>query len=246
MINLLLALLAGAAAWVLSVLVLNWFWAGILPFLGAFVGTYIVLARRTNARLQAIALDAQKAMEKAGRATSPKQRDAALDKGIEILKSGLALQKQQFMVAPQLNAQIGQIYYVRKEFDRARPFLEKAYKRNWASRAMLACIYFMKEDFDTMTTVFEEAVKKNEKESLLWNLYAWCLWKAKRKDDAIAVLVRGAEKTGNDERIKSNLENLRNNKKMKMRAWQEQWYQFHLEAPPQPKMRIDQRGLRGR
>lgn len=246
MINFLIALAAGAAAWLLSALVLDWFWAGMLPFLAVFIGTYIYLARKTNKALEKIALDAQKAMEKAGQARTPKQRDMAIERAIEILKSGFSLQKRQFMVAAQLNGQIGQLYYIQKDFDRARPYLERSYVRNWVARAMLACIHYMKGDYDKMTEVFEKTVKKNEKESLLWNLYAWCLWKAKRRDQAVEVLARGAEKTNNDDRVKSNLDNLRNNKKIKMRGWHEQWYQFHLEAPPQPKQRVDYRGMRGR
>jgi hypothetical protein len=90
-------------------------------------------------------------------------------------------------------------------------------------------------------------VKYNRKESLLWNLYAWCLWKRGDGEEAMRVLNRGREVLKNDEKIESNLEALRNKKKMKMRGWKEMWYQFHLEAPPQPKMQIDRRSMfRGR
>ena len=111
---------------------------------------------------------------------------------------------------------------------------------------MLACLHFKKKRTEEMKQTFEETAKYAKKEPLFWSLYAWCIWKNGDRDEAQAVLNRGLEAIPDNERLKSNLNALRNGKKMKMRGWREQWYQFHLEAPPQPKMRMDRRGLRGR
>ena len=40
---------------------------------------------------------------------------------------------------------------------------------------------------------------------------------------------KALKKAGNDERLKTNLEALQNNKKMKMQVYGDVWYQFHLE-----------------
>lgn len=247
MINLAIALAAGILSWILTVLVLDSVWAGILPFLAVTIGLYIWLARKANKVLEVIVLEAQKQMAQAQTARTQKQRDDAIDRSIETLKKGFALKNRQFLVASQLNAQIGQLLYVQKRFEKARPFLEKAYIRAWMAIAMLGCLHFKKKRYDEMKEAFEKATKYNKKEAMLWSLYAWCLWKANETEAAISVLNRGAVILPSDERIESNLTALKNNKKMKMRGWKEMWYQFHLEAPPQPKMKVDKRGLyRGR
>jgi len=246
MINLLISLAAGAAAWLLSVFLLDWFWAGMVPFFITAIGVYIYLARKVNRQLEKLAMRAQKEMEKVQNARSKKQRDLAVERAIDILKEGFEFKNRQFLVEEQLSGQIGQLYYVQKKFSKARPYLEKCWSRNWISKAMLACLHYMDDEYDEMVETFEETLKHNKKESLLWNLYGWCLWKAGRRDDAIDVLARGHEAMPDDDRIEGNLTALRNKRKMKMRGWREQWYQFHLEAPPAPKMRIDRRALRGR
>ena len=87
-----------------------------------------------------------------------------------------------------------------------------------------------------MVDAFEVAVEGSPKEALLWNVYAYCLWKSSQKDKAISVLERALEHVSSDERTRDNLKALQNNKKMKMRGWNMMWYQFHLDTPPQPKM----------
>ena len=247
MINLAIALAAGVASWLLTTLVTDSLWAGLLPFLVLFPGLFIFLGRKTNRRIEAVVEEAQKQMMQVQNARTPSQREGMLEKAIDILKKGYAYQHHQFLVGAQLNAQIGQLYYLQKKFDEARPYLEKSYRRNGVAVAMLACLHYMKKRYDEMEKVFARALKDNPKESLLWNLYAWCQWKRGQSDTAMKVLNRGLEKLKDDERIKGNLEALQNNKKMKMRGWKEMWYQFHLEAPPQPKPQIDRRAMfRGR
>ena len=248
MINLALSLVAATLVWLFfSGLLLDSIWAGALPFVLVAVGGYFWLARRTSKKLEAIVLVAQDIMAKTQNARSQKQRELSLDRAVEQLKKGFALQHWQFFVGGQLNAQIGQILYIQRKYKEARPFLEKSYIRAWTSLAMLGCVHYRRKDVDAMKKAFEKAVKYNSKESLLWNLYGWCLWKRGEKDSAIGALNRGKEILSSDERLASNLDALRNNKKMKMRGWRELWYQFGLETPPQPKQRMDKRSMfRGR
>jgi hypothetical protein len=68
------------------------------------------------------------------------------------------------------------------------------------------------------------------KQSLLWNLYAYCLVEAGKGDKARAVLERGLKKVPGDDRILQNLELLGQGKGLKMDSYGEKWLQFQLES----------------
>jgi tetratricopeptide (TPR) repeat protein len=154
-----------------------------------------------------------------------------IDKGIRELQSAFKYGKWQIYVEGQLNAQIGMIYYMRRDFTNAFPYLEKAFFKNWVAMGMLAVSYMKRNKKDKMKETFEKAVQGSPKESLLWNLYAYCYTEGDDTDKAIAVLERGLKKLPGDERITHNLEALREGKKMKMKNFGESWLQFHLERP---------------
>ncbi len=196
-------------------------WYGIIPGVIAFGIAYVILARRTMNQVQSIVTRAQKQMQSRN-----------IDRGIEILEDAFSLSKWQFFVEAQIHAQIGSVLYMDQRFDEAEPHLKKAFKKNWVARAMLGTLYYKRKKFDEMQEVFDEAVKANKKESLLWNLYAYCMWKSGQKDEAIDVLNRGVDKLDGEDRTEKNLDRLKNGRSMKMRNWGHQWYQFHLDSPP--------------
>jgi tetratricopeptide (TPR) repeat protein len=198
---------------------------GIAPALIAGLAAYFVLARRSMKQVQAINERAQVEFQ-----------NQNFEKGIDILKEAYDIAKWQFLVESIINAQIGTVLFMTKKFDQAEPFLKKAFKKNWTARAMLAVHYYKKKKYDRMEEAFEEAVQHNKKESLLWNLYAYCQWKRRKRDEAISILNRGLEHIEDDERTRANLEALQNKRKMKMRGWNMMWYQFHLDRPPARQM----------
>jgi hypothetical protein len=67
------------------------------------------------------------------------------------------------------------------------------------------------------------------KEPMLWNLYGYCLERVGEKEKAIAAMEKGVKKVGGHELLQSNLDALKEGRKMKMLAWGDIWYQFHLE-----------------
>lgn len=223
MYNLLIS--AGVAAVVFAVLALAFNpLAAILPALIAFVITNVVLARRVGKQVQALAMAAQKEIQA--------QR---VEKGIKLLEEGFKFEKWQLLVGPELHANIGILQYMRKEFDEAKPHLEKATTRGPAgarAKAMLACLHFQKKDEAAMRTAFEAAVKAGKKDGLVWSTYAWCLDKLGKRDEALKVLARGVEANPSDEKLKANQVALQNEKKLKMKAYGLEWYQFLLERPP--------------
>lgn len=204
---------------------------GLVPGLIAFAAAFFFLMRRSLKQVEKLSNEAQQYLQ-----------NRNTDRAVEILKQGYDLQKWQFLIEPQIDAQIGQILFMNKKFDEAEKYLRNAFQGNlirklflgrlWMAWAMLGVIYYKKKDHDKMRATFDEATSTNKKESLLWNLYAYCLWKTGKRDKAIDVLNDAIESGITDKRTKKNLKALKNNRKMKMRGWDMMWYQFHLDRPP--------------
>lgn len=222
MYNLLISIAISVATTALFSAVLGGkIWYGIGPGIIALIVAYILLARRSMKQVEGIMNSAQEEM-----------KNQRIERGVEIMKSAYPIGKWQFLVSSQIDGQIGYILYMSKKFDDAEPYLRRAFKKNWVPRAMLGTLLYKRKKYDEMKEVFEDAVQHNKKEALLWNIYAYCLWKTNERDEAIKVLNRALEHIKADDKTSSNLKALQNNKKMKMRGWNLLWYQFHLDAPP--------------
>ncbi|RII26298.1 MAG: hypothetical protein CXR31_11425 [Geobacter sp.] len=153
-----------------------------------------------------------------------------VEKAITELKSAFVYGKWQMYVTGQLNAQIGMIYYMKRDFGKAFPYLEKSFFKNWVAMGMLAVSYMKRSKPEKMKQTFEKAVQWSSKESLLWNVYAYCLTEIGDTGKAKEVLERGLKKLPGDEHLKANLALLSEGKKMKMRGFGDMWFQFHLES----------------
>lgn len=224
MINLLVSLAAGAAVAVAILLGSSFGWAAaVLPGAVAAVAAYLLLSRRTFKQLEALFEEAQKEI-----------MAQKFERAIRTLEGGFALAPWQFLIRTQIHSQIGVLQYVRQEFDAALPHLEKSFSRHWLARAMLATSRYRKRDLDGALKVFEAAARANKKEGLLWAVYAWCLDKEDRHDEAVAVMGRAAKANPSDEKVKAVLQSLQNDKKLKLgKVYEEQWFQFHLERMPE-------------
>lgn len=242
MYNLAISLAIGAAVAVAVALGTGLGWvAAVIPGLVAAAAAYVVLARRIAKKLEALFEAIQKDLQA--------QR---LDKAVAALQGGFPLAPWQFLTAAQLHSAIGQILYVRQDFDAALPHLEKSWVRQWVARGMLAAARYKRRDVNGAVATFEEAVKASKKEGLLWSTYAWVLEDAGRHEDAIRVLGRAADANKSDEKIKGSLQALQNGKKLKLgKVYGNEWFQFHLERPPTqlvggPALRGSRRALYGR
>ncbi|TVR03109.1 MAG: tetratricopeptide repeat protein [Deltaproteobacteria bacterium] len=220
---------------------------GIIPGMIAFPVAFFFLARRVQRELQAI-------MHRVQEVITPKNPRAAqqrevvrrnIDEAVRILQDGMKWRWWQVFTASQLAGQIGRLYYLDQRFDDAEPWLQQAFVRDWGAKAMLAALRYRRKDIDGMKAAFEIAVKSGKKESIVWNMYAWCLVGAGDRDAAIDVLNRARKAVPGDDRTRRNLENLQNGRGVKMKGWDMMWYQFHLEKPPaQAPPRARQRGDR--
>ncbi len=183
-----------------------------------FLAAYFLIARYVMKKVMAI-------METANRDLQGQR----VDKAIRELQSAFPYGKWQFYVTGQVNSQIGVIYYVKRDFSNAFPYLEKSFVKNWVAMGMLAITYMKRNKKEKMRESFEKAVRWSPKESLLWSLYAYCLNEGGDIGKAKEILSRGLKKLPGDERISHNLELLKEGKKLKMRSYGDMWLQFHLE-----------------
>jgi len=230
MYNLLIAFAAGVIVTVAVRLTGLPLYAGIVPGVLVLLGVYVLLARRVAQRLQALVATAQKELQSI---SSPRDKDAKVAKAVKTLEQGLQYDRWQIMVAAQVHGQIGILHYMMKEYAAAEPHLLQASNRDAMSQAMLGALRYQRKQPGPMTESFERAVKAGKKEGLVWAVYAWCLQQSKERDKAIAVLGRAVAANPSDEKLKSALTALQNDKRMKMKAWEPMWWQFNLEAPPQ-------------
>ena len=170
-------------------------------------------------------------MKKVGAVMDVAQRDMLANRGekaVKELQEGLKYGAWQIYVKPQIYSQIGTIYYLKRDFKEAIPFLEKGFVRNWVSMSMLAITYMKKNKTSKMVETFGKAVSGNRKEPMVYAVYAFCMDRIGERGKAIEVLKKGAAKTS-DERLQENMALLEAGKKMKMKGFGDMWYQFHLE-----------------
>jgi tetratricopeptide (TPR) repeat protein len=206
------------------------FLAAIVPGTLAFLGAFVLLARRIVVKVQAIASQAQK--ELAVQVSSQKEQKVRAEKAVKILEDGLVYDKWQFLIAAELHGQIGMIKYLTKDYDGAQASFGKASPRNYMAKAMQGALYYQRKDLPKMEEAFENAVKNGKKEGLVWAVYAWCLAQLKEKDKALRIMARAVDANPTDEKLKSGLQALQNDKKLKMKPYEPMWWQFGLEQPP--------------
>lgn len=160
-------------------------------------------------------------------------RAGRYDKAIERLKEGYKYSNWQFFVKDQINAQIGIILYSNKKFEESFGYLEKGFHKNWLSMSMLAASHYRAKETDKALKTLQDAVKAAPKEGFLYSFYAWMLSGSGQNDKAIETLNKGIKKCPLDEKLESNLEALKNGKKVKMERYGNTWLQLHLAKLPE-------------
>ncbi len=208
--------------------------AGVIPGLIAFVAAYVLLARRVSTRVQALSTAAQK--ELSVQPNNQRDRQQRVEKAIALLQQGLVYDKWQFLIGSEISAQIGMIKYLVNDLDEALTHLSKANARNYMAHAFLGALHFRRKDYPKMEASFEKAVASGKKEGLVWSTYAWCQQQLKDRDKSLKIMARAVEANPSDEKLKTSLTALQNDKKMKMKAYEPMWWQFGLEQPPQQQM----------
>jgi tetratricopeptide (TPR) repeat protein len=195
----------------------------ILPALALLLASFFLISRALGKKLEGQMKSLQEDLMK-GRI------EQALASLMDI-KARFA--RWQFFLGATIDGQIGSIFYMKGQFSKAKPFLEKAFVRHWVARAMLAIIYYRERKYDKMDECFEHVTKYVKKTGLLWCTWAYCHWRLGNIEKAINILAQGKSFVGEaDSALTQNLLSLQNSKRMKMKAYGEQWYQFQLELSP--------------
>lgn len=193
--------------------------SGLVIGLVGGVGVAVLLLRRTR-----------KPIEAAMKEVEAHMKNQRFEKALAALEAMKPTARWQPGLQSSLEAQMGMVRYAHmREFEAARPHLEKSHAKVWQAWAMLGAAHFKKERWDEMRAVFEKAVKRNKKEAMLWLTYGYCEWRRGQKEHAQAVLTRGLKECPSDERLKSQLGALQNGKKMKMPPHDPEWLALHLE-----------------
>jgi hypothetical protein len=222
-------------------------WFGIIPGLIAGAALYWYISTRVNKLLQVKIAEVQAILTPKNQ-NPMKPQKPRIDDAVKVLREARAYGRWQPFIARSMDEQIGMLYFMVERYDEARPFLATASPRNWMASAMRAVMLYKQKKTAEMKAVFEETVKHSKKESLLWNIYAWCLLESGDRTGAVSVLARALEHVATDERTQRNRDRVSNGKDMRMTGWAEMWYQFRLETPPMqaamPQPRFSRRGRR--
>jgi hypothetical protein len=198
--------------------------AAILPAIAVFLIAFFLISRKLAQKLESSMKSIQDDLMK-----------SHIDRAIARLKEiADRYGRWQFFLRSTIDGQIGSIYYMKSQFQLARPYLERAFVRHWVAKAMLALIYYRERKIKKADEVFEHTTRYVKKSGLLWSLWAYCVWRNDEIERAISILTKGKSYLGdNDPHLVQNLLSLQNQKRMKMKAYGEQWYQFQLELSPQ-------------
>src|SRR5260370_33044536 len=178
MLNLLIALAVGLVVTLLIKVAGFAIWAGVVPGTQPFIACYIFLARRIALKVQALSKLAEK--ELSAQPTNQRERQQRIEKAIKLLEEGLAYERWQFLVGPEIHAQIGMIPYVSKDYPQAEAHLIKPNARNVMAKALHASRFYQRKEYDKMKRAFESAVQSGKKAAVVWAAYPWCLGQHKR------------------------------------------------------------------
>lgn len=172
-------------------------------------------------------------MKKIGELMESAQRDLQAqrwEKAIRTLQGGMKYAPWQLFIKGQINAQIGTVLYLKRDFTEAFDYLQKSFVRHWVAMAMLGICYMKRNKSKQMIATFDKATAATKKEPLLWAIYAYCLDKINERTKAIATLELGLKRCPGDSDLEENLALLKAGKKMNMKGFGDMWYQFHLES----------------
>ena len=231
MYNIIISLLLGFATYavIAFALKLAW-WIALIAAIVVMTAVFYLISRIVMKKLEAIMSGAMKDLQ-TQRVTSKEMQIQLVDRAIKEMQAAFKYEKWQIYVGGQVNASIGMLYYIKRDFNAAFPYLEKGFFKNWVTMGMLGVYYLKKNKKDKMKETFDKAVLGSPKESLLWALYAYCLCEAGDIAKAKEVLTKGLKKLPGNDDLRMNLTLIEDGKKMKMNCYGETWYQFHLESP---------------
>lgn len=230
---------------------------GIAGFLAAVLPLNVWLKRRMEAvfgRVQNILQENQEQLRRnamqmqKGFSGSPKALQTILEKKqAEAVRAALValdgvkpLQKWNLLAERQANTVRAQLHFQLKEYAEADQFLKKGFVLDPFTVCMKLSRAYVNGEKANLDKEFKKAVRryKGDKATLLYALHSWILVKDGRAQEAMEVLAKGKDQTGN-ETLKVNWEHLANGRvrQFSNSGIGELWYALHLETPKPVRMR---------
>ena len=193
--------------------------AAILPAVLVFAVIFVMISRRVGAKVQ-VGLEAampllQQRKIKQGRAQMRKIQDQ--------------FSPWQPFLRGQIEVQLGMLDYMQLRFDAALPQLESGSWRNWPA---LLCIGIIKNkggDLEAAVSQFEKARRASKKEPMVYLVWARVLLGAGKRDEALAVLIRGKKVLPDNQNLTYLRDCIANKKKPNHTRFGQTWLQFFPE-----------------
>lgn len=205
-------------------------WAAIIPALFVFVGVIFLLSRRTGQQVEA-----------AMAPLAPLLQSGKVDEARALLEKVRADYKNwQLLLDGSISAQLGLIDYLQMKWDTALPQLEAGRFRNWMAMTCIGCIHYRKGDKDKAWEEFENAAAAQEKEAIIYAVWATLAVRAGDRERALKAMAKGLEAMPDSDFLKGLQKTIANKKKINVKRFPDAWYQFF------PEDMVRQQMMRGR
>lgn len=218
MYNLLLALLAGLVAFAVVTLVLSPI-AGVVPGIGVALLAMFLLARRTGQLVQ-------KELTSVGNMLQQQRIDEAQTKLVRVKEQ---YGPWQFLLAGQIDAQLGLIEYLQLKFEEARPLLDAGKWRNAPVLARLGLIDWRKGKKEEGYKLLAEASQATPEDAMIYVVRAILKVRDGQRPDALTIIGEGLKALPNHQTLKELQNKLANDQKIDTKAYGESWYQYFPE-----------------
>ena len=135
---------------------LSW-WIALIAAIAVMLGTFVLISRIIMKKVEAIMSGAMKDLQ-TQRVTSKEMSAQLVDRAIKEMQEAMQYENWQIYVGGQVNASIGMLYYIKRDFNSAFPYLQKGFFKNWVTMGMLGVYYLKKNKKEKMKETFEKAV----------------------------------------------------------------------------------------
>lgn len=231
MYNLLLALLAGVVTFVVVALWLGPV-AAVFPAVGVLVLVLFLLSRRTGKLVSD---------ELAGVGPLLQQRriDEAETKLVAVKEK---YRQWQFLLAGQIDSQLGMIDYLQLKWDSARPKLEAGKWRNAVALTCLGAIHYRQGRKAEAWKSFAAAAAVGSSDVTIYCVWATLLARDGLRTEALDAVSAGLKELPNSAVLKDLQQKIANKKKIDTKSFGDAWHQYFPEELAQ---QMVMRGTRG-
>ena len=135
----------------------------------------------------------------------------------------------QFLLAGQIDAQLGIIDYLQLKWDSALPKLEAGKFRNAIAQTCIGAIHYRQGRKDEAWKSFASAASVSSNDVMVYCVWATLLARDGLRTEALEAVAKGQKELPNNAVLKDLHARIANKKKIDTRAFGEGWYQFFPE-----------------